>query len=109
MRASHAAIRFRAIAVGPVVTRRRLAVLVALLVVLVLAGAARDRTHPVAAPRSGAPDVYGRMPVAFVANRGQSDARVRYAAQGAGYGFFVTRDELVLSLARASGGITLGL
>jgi hypothetical protein len=42
-----------------------------------------------------------RQPVAFVANRGQTDARVRYAAQGSGFAFFATPDEVRLALDRS--------
>src|SRR5262245_8622526 len=42
----------------------------------------------------------GIMPVAFVANRGQTDPRVRYVAMGSRYAFFATRHELMLSLSR---------
>ena len=30
------------------------------------------------------------LPVAFVENRGQTDSRVRYYAQGSGFGFYLT-------------------
>ena len=39
-------------------------------------------------------DAYERLPLAFVANEGQTDARVRYYAQGSRYGFFLTPDAL---------------
>jgi hypothetical protein len=35
-------------------------------------------------------DVYGKLPLSFVPNEGQTDKAVRYYAQGAGYGFFFT-------------------
>jgi Beta-propeller repeat len=51
-----------------------------------------------------------------VENRGQTDRRVRYYAQGSRHAFFLTRDELVLSLlpsrgaaARKSRGLALAL
>ena len=62
-----------------------------------------------AAPTAAAPNgpheqllnAYANLPVAFVENRGQIDARVRYYAQGPRYAFYLTRDELVLSFMNA--------
>ena len=42
-------------------------------------------------------NTYAKLPLAFVENRGQTDARVRYYAQGTRYAFYLTRDEVVLS------------
>ncbi len=44
------------------------------------------------------------MPVSFVENEGQTDARVRYFAQGDGYSFFMTPSEVMLSFAKDSAG-----
>ena len=41
---------------------------------------------------------YGQLPLAFELNQGQSDARVRFLARGAGYSLFLTADEAVLAL-----------
>jgi Beta-propeller repeat len=43
---------------------------------------------------------YGELPLAFVTNAGQTDARVRYSAQGAGIAVFLTRSEAMLALER---------
>src|ERR1700730_10000175 len=43
---------------------------------------------------------YGKLPVSFVENRGQTDARVRYYAQGNRFAFYLTREEVVLSFAK---------
>ncbi len=43
---------------------------------------------------------FGSMPVAFVANRGQTDPKVRYYATGPRYAFFATPDEVMLSLVK---------
>lgn len=40
-------------------------------------------------------DAYGQLPLAFVANAGQTDARVRFAAQAARAAFHFTREEAV--------------
>jgi hypothetical protein len=52
---------------------------------------------------------YGKLPLAFVPNRGQTDARVRYSAQQAGMSVFFTRGEAVLSLAKGKKGAALAL
>ena len=41
---------------------------------------------------------YGRLPLLFQANRGQTDSRVRFVSRGDGYSLFLTGDEAVLSL-----------
>jgi hypothetical protein len=46
----------------------------------------------------------GRLPLAFVANRGQVDERVSYYARARGQTFWLTRDGIVFDLVRASGG-----
>ncbi len=43
---------------------------------------------------------YGRLPLAFEANEGQTDSRVRYIVRGTGYTLFVTDLETVMSLDR---------
>jgi hypothetical protein len=61
-------------------------------------------------PQRGAPTqerlrmAYARMPLCFEANQGQEDPRVRFVARGNGYGFFLTRNEAVLSLGATSAG-----
>src|SRR3989442_855068 len=56
-------------------------------------------------------DAYANLPVAFVENRGQACARVRYYAKGPRYAFYLTRDEVIVSFmnAPASGGVALAL
>jgi len=43
-----------------------------------------------------------RLPLAFEANQGQTDARVQYLSRGSGYNLFLTGDEAVLHLRYAS-------
>jgi hypothetical protein len=47
---------------------------------------------------------YGKLPLSFEANQGQSDARVRFTARGGGYTIFLTDDEAVLALKKPSAG-----
>ncbi len=51
-------------------------------------------------------DPAGDLPVAFAPNAGQTDDSVRYVARGAGYSFFFTDDQAVLSLVKADGSPT---
>jgi len=41
---------------------------------------------------------YGRLPLGFEANQGQTDSRVRFLSRGSGYLLFLTPDEAVLAL-----------
>jgi len=46
---------------------------------------------------------YGRLPLAFEANQGQTDLQVKFFSRGTGCSLFLTSAEAVLSLRRASG------
>ncbi len=63
---------------------------------------AKGRLESPPQPRTAAQQVagYGRMPLAFEKNAGQSDPRVEYLSRGDGYNLFLTRSEAVLSLHR---------
>ena len=54
---------------------------------------------------------YGKLPVAFIENMGQTDARVRYYALGNRFAFYLTQQEVVLAFANrsADSGVALGL
>jgi hypothetical protein len=41
---------------------------------------------------------YGKLPLSFEANQGQTDAKVKFLARGGGYTLFLTGDEAVLGL-----------
>jgi hypothetical protein len=43
-------------------------------------------------------EAFGRLPLHFEVNRGQTDPRVKFLARGPGYGVFLTRSEVVLGL-----------
>ena len=45
---------------------------------------------------------YGRIPMAFEANEGQSDQKVKFLSHGAGYSLFLTETEAVLALHKDS-------
>jgi len=52
--------------------------------------------------RQRAAQAYGRLPLGFEPNRGQTDARVKFLARGHGYKLFLTTVEAVLGLDAAS-------
>ncbi len=66
------------------------------------ASASSEQTtrSPRSATKQKALDAYGKLPLAFTANAGQTDSRVRYSAQGAGFSVFLTRREAMLALQR---------
>src|SRR5688572_18417679 len=66
---------------------------------------AADRIEPRAAEpaveaAARARQAYGELPLQFEANRGQTDASVKFLARGSGYNLFLTSDEAVLDLHR---------
>src|SRR5213594_1444650 len=64
-------------------------------------GAAKSAPASVVSPEAVRPRAvqnYGKLPLSFEANRGQTDAQVRFLARGQGYTLFLTSQEAVLSL-----------
>jgi hypothetical protein len=53
--------------------------------------------HPVTdeTAQAGVLETYGNLPLSFIANRGQTDSRVRFTARGAGHTFYFTPTEIV--------------
>src|SRR5437879_2744049 len=49
-------------------------------------------------------ETYGKVPLSFEANRGQTDPRVKFLSRGSGYTLFLTGDEAVLSLKSQKAG-----
>jgi hypothetical protein len=47
---------------------------------------------------------YGKLPLSFEANQGQTDEAVKFLARGRGFGLFLTGDEAVLTLERSPVG-----
>jgi Beta-propeller repeat len=47
---------------------------------------------------------YGRLPLSFEANRGQTDPRVNFLSRGAGYSLFLTPTRAVMELQQGNGG-----
>ena len=71
--------------------------------VLALAGVCHAADGPAARPvnKAQVQSNYGRTPLSFEANRGQTDARVQFFSRGEGYGLFLTPGEAVLQLERS--------
>ena len=51
-------------------------------------------------------DAYGKLPLLFEVNQGQSDKKVRFLSRGNGYNLSLTATEAVLSLARKSESVS---
>jgi hypothetical protein len=69
-----------------------------------LQGPEAERAAPAAAALEGSPEqvleAHADLPFTFVENRGQTDQQVRYHAQGPGYAFYFTPEEVVLSFVK---------
>jgi hypothetical protein len=58
---------------------------------------------PGAAARTRVAEAYGKLPMMFQANAGQTDPRVKFTARGAGYSLFLTPTESVFVMCRREG------
>src|ERR1700734_1650541 len=47
-------------------------------------------------------DAYGKLPLSFEANQGQTDRRGKFLSPGSGYALFFSDDEVVLALKKAN-------
>ena len=71
----------------------------------------QSETAPVSGPAASqmseqeALDAYGKLALSFVPNEGQTEEAVRYCAQGAGYGFYFTKEGAMLSFSEAKGTV----
>jgi hypothetical protein len=61
-----------------------------------LDSSASSRTPQAAQPRLA--EAYGKLPLSFEVNKGQTDSRVKFLSRGRGYSLFLTGNEAVLSL-----------
>jgi hypothetical protein len=57
---------------------------------------------PEPATRARVSETYGRLPLRFEANRGQTDPRVKFLSRGPGYSVFLTSTEAVLVLSKGT-------
>lgn len=72
-----------------------------------LSGAHSTPLRADAARRDAVLQAHANLPLAFVRNRGQTDARVQFYAQGPDFAFHFTRDAAVLSFTKATQGVAL--
>jgi hypothetical protein len=47
-------------------------------------------------------EAYGKLPLSFEVNKGQTDSRVKFLSRGSGYSLFLTGNEAVLSLRKSN-------
>ncbi len=64
---------------------------------------------PDAATEAHLSAAYGQLPLSFEANKGQTDPRVNFLTQGAGYTAFLTPKSAVMELLEGSGGNVLSM
>jgi hypothetical protein len=57
-----------------------------------------ELTKPDEATRARVTEAYGKLPLSFEANRGQTDNRVKFLSRGSGYNLFLTSTEAVIQL-----------
>jgi hypothetical protein len=67
-------------------------------------GEAPGNSSPAPQVKQRATANYGKLPLHFEANQGQSDERVKFLARGSGYGLFLTSTESVLVLRKGEAG-----
>jgi len=77
-------------------------------VVLVLTLFASSHTQA-QQPTASVAGAYGKLPLAFEANHGQSDKRVKFLARGKGYSLFLTAQEAVITLHGPKSSTNTGL
>src|SRR5262245_29326566 len=73
-----------------------------------IAGVASSDASSRATDRDQLSGAYTNLPLAFVENQGQTDARVRYVAQGSHYAFYLTGEEVVLSFGNRFASAEIG-
>jgi len=61
-------------------------------------------------PNPPAPhDAFGRLPLSFELNQGQTDARVKFLARGQGYALFLTDNGAVFSFSETKSAVQMRL
>src|SRR5256886_6378490 len=63
-----------------------------------LTGSAVAPTRAAGTVKAHLVEAYGKLPLSFEANRGQTDSRVKFLSRGPGYTLFLTQREAVLAL-----------
>src|SRR5581483_7463034 len=78
------------------------------LLLVLMAGSAHaaiqsDSTSVDSQPRRKLISSYGKLPLSFEANQGQTDSRVGFLSRGEGYHLYLTSTEAVLALTKRPG------
>src|SRR5437773_1443776 len=56
--------------------------------------------RPDQATQSRVNEAYGKLPLSFEANQGQTDSKIKFLSHGSGYSLFLTSNEAVLALSK---------
>jgi uncharacterized protein (TIGR03437 family) len=88
-------------------------VLASVLLSLTGIAASAQAPSPLPSPNGAAPshrvaESYGKLPLSFEPNRGQTDARVQFVSRGAGYTIFLSPASATFALQRNAGPSTAG-
>ena len=68
-----------------------------------------EASSPLALPAHAAVEAaYGKLPLSFEPNAGQTDPEVQFLARGPGYVLFLTADEMVLRLRQTAPPLSKG-
>ncbi|MBF0488536.1 MAG: SBBP repeat-containing protein [Nitrospirae bacterium] len=83
------------------ISKNVISIVVSLMTVICLSALAYANVQAATANEDNArvAESYGRLPIAFEVNEGQTDPKVKYFARGHGYTLFMTPREFVLSMA----------
>lgn len=60
-------------------------------------------TPPEEATQARVQEAYGKLPLSFEANQGQTEPQVKFLARGRGYSLFLTSQEVVLAFSQPAG------
>lgn len=78
--------------------------IVAISFIVAWAGPASSSPSASPAQKARVVENYGKLPLSFEANTGQTNTTVKFLSRGRGYTLFLTRDEAVLELRRSKLG-----
>jgi Beta-propeller repeat/RTX calcium-binding nonapeptide repeat (4 copies) len=87
-------------AARPVVAMLLCGVALGLVGLALMPAGASAAPQPSSALKAEIESSYGKLPLSFEANQGQTDSQVKFLARGRGYALFLTPTEAVLSLAK---------
>jgi len=77
-----------------------IAIMIALPGTMTLSGSTSENVKTDEARTVSVSETYGKLPLSFEANNGQTDAQVKFLSRGSGYGLFLTNNEAVMAVAK---------